>query len=98
MMGLIGGTQRGIFGKKSHSSVGLYNIKDNGMWETRLSNKRNICFLSPLISRLKKAPHTQNNRKLHYLTGDIKRNKLKLSSIFALKTKQNKSMYSLFLI
>lgn len=30
MMGLIGGTKRGIFGKKSHSSVGLYNIKDNG--------------------------------------------------------------------
>lgn len=30
MMGLIGGTKRGISGKKSHNSVGLYNIKDNG--------------------------------------------------------------------
>lgn len=30
MMGLIGGTKRGIFRKKSHSSVGKHNIEDNG--------------------------------------------------------------------
>lgn len=30
MMGLIGGTKKGIFRKKSHSSVGKHNIEDNG--------------------------------------------------------------------